>query len=402
MYLALSNPASTESTMVNLSGVLSSGSNLTNSPGPDTGNYEFINRIAIDGEGIIDLMRIRSTRQLVVRKTVDYARSVCAKPVEATILQDILPRGHNNIIRLDAFESYQLDGSRYSLESCPCGDLEELGEQYRRPRAFIPEPFIWHVYKQLLSALDFLHRGFDPRCPDPGRRGVCHRDVKPSNVFLRPNPNPDAIYPDVVLADFGHATLDFATYDPAGTTLWQPPEMPRHAPKGDVYSLGAVIHFLIHFQAPVEEMPDGSPDTESVREAWWATSEAKRPILEFVDEYSEDLICMMLIALEADEKKRKNSSRLLQFVSECVEEKFPSFQKAMEEWPLASWALGEKGTGAEQYFEMMRIFGYGSLRESSRSCSSSSSSTWSDLSRSVDLEELDDLLGGIESVGFRS
>ena len=333
---------SSVSTLVNLSGDRTGEHSIADSSPSETGDYEFITQIGIDGEGIIDLMRTRSTRQLVVRKTVEYARSAYAKPVEAAMLQDILPDRHTNIINLHAFEPYQQEGARYYLEYCPGGDLHQLVNQYKRHRAFLPEPFIWHVYKQLLSALDFLHRGFDPRCPDRERKGVCHRDLKPSNVFLRPNP--DFIYPDVVLADFGHATLDFATYDPAGTTFWQPPELPRHSPKGDVYSLGAVIHFLIHFQAPMAKVPDGMDDTsESVKAAWIAAPEARRPIREYVEGYSEELVCMMLVALEADENKRRNSSRMLEFVSACVEMKFPagSMEQKAEEEPLAGWAFDQ-------------------------------------------------------------
>lgn len=384
MYLALSKSStSTGSTLVNLSGDPTDERNHIDSPDSKTGQYERIEQIAVDGEGVIHLMRERSTGQLVARKTVEYASLAFNKPIEAAILQDILPERHNNIIRLDAFEPYRLEGARYYFEYCSGGDLHQLVNQYRRHRAYLPEPFIWHVYQQILSALEFLHRGFDLRCPDPERRGVTHRDVKPSNIFLRVNP--DAEYPDVVLGDFGHATLDFATYDPAGTFFWQPPELPRHSPRGDVYSLGAVIHFLIHFEAPMAKMPDRFPDTKSAKEAWVAAPEARQPLLEFVDGYGDELICMMLIALEADESKRRNSSLLLKYVSDCIEMRFPSgsgsMRKVAEEWPLASWAFDQEegeveGAGAEQYFEMMERFGCGVSRESSRSSSSTARSDW--------------------------
>ena len=382
----LSLLSSSVSTLVNLSGDRTGEHSNAENPDSKTGDYEFITHIAIDGEGIIDLMRTRSTRHPIVRKTVDYARSTYAKPTEAAMLQDFLPTRHPNIIQLHAFEPYDQEGARYYLEYCPGGDLHQLVNQYKKHRAFLPEPFIWHVYKQLLCALDFLHRGFDPRRrSDRDRKGICHRDIKPSNVFLRPNPA--SLYPDVVLADFGHATLHFATYDPAGTTFWQPPELPRHSPKGDVYSLGAVIHFLIHFEAPMAALPDGMDETEeSVRAAWMAKPEARRPVREFVEGYSEELVCMMLVALEADENKRRNSSRLLEFVSTCVGMKFPGGSMAGEE-PLAPWAFdhvvsmsgageGEE-TGSEQYFDMMEWCGCRGSWESSRSFPSAASSPFS-------------------------
>ena len=69
------------------------------------------------------------------------------------------------------------------------------------------------------------------------------------------------------------------------------------------------------------KLPDGT--SESVKAAWMAAPEARKPILDFVDGYSEELVCMMLVALEADENKRRNSSRLLEFVSKCAEMKVP-------------------------------------------------------------------------------
>lgn len=388
MHLALS--ISTESTLVDPSSPQAGESNVADHP--QSGGHELIKQIGLDGEGVIHLMRNRSAGQLVVRKTVKFARSAYGKPIEATVLHDLFPEGHDNIIRLHAFESYQpfnsdrVEGARYYLEYCAGGDLHQLVDQYRRRGVLLPEVFIWQAYQQLASALEFLHRGFDPRCDDRERRGVCHRDVKPSNIFLRPVPGSE--YPDVVLADFGHATLNFATYDPAGTTLWQAPELPRHSPRGDVYALGAVIHFLIHFRAPIAKLPAGASNSDRVRDAWESAPEARQPIMEFVEGYSEELICAMLIALEADENKRKNSSQLLAFVSGCIERRFPSDSDLLREaegWPWASWAFDhmipasgrleeveddeEEDVGTEQYFEMMEVFGCGISRESSRSCS---------------------------------
>ena len=373
--------SSTESTVVNsLGGSVTEPAIITNRPGPKNRKYEFIKQIGADGEGVIDLVKERKAPRLVVRKTVGYARSWNAKPIEAAILQDILPGRHDNIIRLHAFEPYGPEGALYFFEFCSGGDLHQLVDQYRDHDAYLPEPFIWQVYQQMASALAFLHQGFDPRRSDRERRGVCHRDIKPSNIFLRPSTIPNSPYPDCVLADFGHATLDFATYDPAGTALWQAPELPRHSPRGDVYSLGAVIHFLIHFDAPIAEMPDGYLDTDSQRAAWVEAPEARKPIMAFVKEYSERLVCMMLIALEPCESRRKNASQLLKCVDECVAVMFPSgsLSKAAEAWPMARWAFDhtlfgrgtyEEDAGTEQYFEMMDRLWCGGSRESSLSSS---------------------------------
>ena len=375
--------SSTGTLVANSSSDLVTEPDTTDLPHPKSGKYDFIKQIGVDGEGVIDLVRDRFLDQLVVRKKVEYARFMNAKPIEAAILHDILPGRHDNIIRLQAFESYGPEGALYFFDYCPGGDLHQLVDRYREHDAFLPEPFIWQVYQQMASALAFLHGGFDTRRGDRERRGVCHRDIKPSNIFLRRPVTADSAYPDCVLADFGHATLDFATYDPAGTAFWQPPEMPRHSPRGDVYSLGAVIHFLVHVDAPVGELPDGYSDTKSGREAWARAPEARQPIMEFVEEYSTTLVCLMLLALEREENKRKKSSQLLKCVDDCVEMMFPSgssgsLRKAAQAWPMASWAFDhtlsapgsyEEGAGTEQYFEMMDCLWCSGSRESSLSSS---------------------------------
>ncbi len=122
-----------------------------------------------------------------------------------------------------------------------------------------------------------------------------------------------------------------------------------------------------------------------------AAPEARQPIMDFVDEYSEELVCMMLVALEPEENKRKNSSQLVKYVDECVGMKFPGddgLGRKAEEWPMAEWAFDgvfsprggcedeDEDEGAEQYYETMDAFGWGGERESSRASSSSSNWRW--------------------------
>lgn len=158
--------SSTESTVVNSCGDLVSKPGITNRPGPKNRKYEFITQIDADGEGVIDLVKERKAPQLMVRKTVGYARWVNAKPIEAAILLEILPERHDNIIRLQAFEPYGPEGALYFFEYCTGGDLHQLVDQYRDHNAYLPEPFIWQVYQQMASALAFLHQGFDPKRSD--------------------------------------------------------------------------------------------------------------------------------------------------------------------------------------------------------------------------------------------
>ncbi len=65
-----------------------------------------------------------------------------------------------------------------------------------REYPFMPQAAI-DIMSQIALGVDYLHR-----------QGVVHRDLKPNNILVSPNPNPelcDEGYVEVKLADFGLA-----------------------------------------------------------------------------------------------------------------------------------------------------------------------------------------------------
>ena len=347
----------------------------TPEPATDT-KYTYLKHIGFGGEGDCSLVKRGSDKQLFAVKTVYKPQLVEHKPIEAMV-EILFEHRHKNIIRLHHWTF--VTGTflvRYYFEYCEGGDLFNLMRQYDLHNKDIPELFIWHTFLGVAGALDFLHRGFDPRMND--RVGVVHRDVKPENLFLR-LPTNTGDYPDVVLADFGMASFEFATYESAGTDVWQPPEIPRKAPKGDVWSLGAVIHYMIHRVSVIAGLPEDVEKTVQNEHRWYTTPEARQPLTEVPEAYSPELVEMMLMACEKDHNKRISSGRLLMVLTDIKNELLSPGQRMSELgqlWPLEEWALGSPldqgktavvsdlrgediqsgtyGNGTDQYYETMR------------------------------------------------
>ena len=317
----------------------------------------------------------RQSKQLYVVKSVRHPKLVNGfNPIEAAMLRHSILEDHRNIIKLFAYDYItEIDVVQYYFEYCSGGDLHQLCDQYQAHRTKFPEAFIWKVFLQICGALEHLHRGFYER--DSDRLGIVHRDVKPENIFFRRSLSNKDDYPDVVLADFGCASFNFATYDPSGTPAWQGPETPRKSPKGDVWSLGAVIHLMIYMELPIIDLPTGIERTRENLFLWDSNPNSKAPITGFPDCYSAALIVVMLTALELNYNKRTTSARLLTRVREAIRDVLV-IEEGTEDRviiePLEPWAFDhmhherehEAGTeqstaspaedeGWKQYMEMM-------------------------------------------------
>ncbi|MFL5576573.1 MAG: serine/threonine-protein kinase, partial [Gemmatimonadaceae bacterium] len=87
------------------------------------------------------------------------------------------------------------------------------------------------------------------------RRGILHRDVKPSNVLLEPRPGGQ---PSARLTDFGSARLDgqatlTETGALVGTLCYVAPEVlagARADARAEVYALGMTLHFTLTGRLP--------------------------------------------------------------------------------------------------------------------------------------------------------
>ena len=159
---------------------------------------------------------------------------------------------HPGIIRIVEFGTLgsapvELAGQRFDAET-PFIAMEWLdGSDLERRQADqgLSLPASLECARQVADALSAAHA-----------RGIIHRDVKPSNVFMVEAP-PDAGEVRVKLVDFGVATRE--TQDAAGmgamvgTPAYMAPEQARGTTidaRCDVYSLGATLFELIAGRPP--------------------------------------------------------------------------------------------------------------------------------------------------------
>jgi hypothetical protein len=182
---------------------------------------------------------------------------------------------------IQIFDHGNLEGQLHlAMQYVAGGDLSEL---VHRDGPLPPHSALL-VFCQILEALGDAHT-----------RGIVHRDVKPSNVLLRPGGGEPFAY----LCDFGIAqTAEGGQTQPgmvAGSWAFMSPE--RHAgapasPRSDLYSAACVLWAMLtgrnlytgtdvqiamsHLNAPVPQLPGSDPLIVSLNRLLWACL-AKNP-----------------------------------------------------------------------------------------------------------------------------
>ncbi|KAL8708823.1 MAG: hypothetical protein Q9220_006384 [cf. Caloplaca sp. 1 TL-2023] len=250
--------------------------------------YVRIKNVGVGGQASCDLYERQSDKQLVVCKTMRSRPPVDKNgvPCELSILKSIL-RKHPLVIDLLHYGSLSVKNMTFWFEYCSAGDLQDVIDAHVSSRMSPPEPFLWHCYRQLAEAMAYIHYGYrvDGQSSGSSYQTVVHRDMKPSNVFLR-RPKSLNYYPDLVIADFGMATTSKYSGENCilGTPIYQPPECPLHSREGDIWAVGACIHALATGGPPLAQCPRG------VDEMRWFTNPRARVLADVTSfGYSEDL-----------------------------------------------------------------------------------------------------------------
>ena len=156
------------------------------------------------------------------------------------------------------------------------GSLEDLIKK----RGRLPLEQVSKISSGILDALDFAHS-----------RGVIHRDVKPSNILLRPNGH-------AYLVDFGIALVlgtprmtQFGAN--IGTLEYMSPEQIRADEidhRTDVYSFGCVIYEMLTGSPPFGSVDEGKTDFDVMNGHMNAPPPSLRQLNPEIDENIDSVV----------------------------------------------------------------------------------------------------------------
>jgi serine/threonine protein kinase len=182
--------------------------------------------------------------------------AICMPYLGAATLDHVLERTH-----ADPSRSRR---ARVILEAAAVGALDMPGEGQQAPVRLLRRgdylEGVCHLAAQLADALAFIHA-----------QGICHQDLKPSNVLLTPDGRP-------MLLDF-NLSRDTRGGERlvGGTVPYMSPEqlqalypesgqvpLPPDAP-ADVFSLGVIVYQLLAGTLPFGPIPPGLSESELSR-----------------------------------------------------------------------------------------------------------------------------------------
>src|SRR5215469_2961477 len=212
---------------------------------PRFGNYDLVRRIDVGGMGEVYLAHQRSA----------FGRAVAIKIIRSDLVHDVTARArflreaevsahlkHEHILPLFEFGE---DQGRLFLVT-PYIEGGTLARRLKSGPLSLAEVHL--LFVPLVQAVVYIHR-----------RGVIHRDLKPTNILL--DEQDGQLY--VRLIDFGIASVQGSEASPPlttagnelGTIAYMAPERLSGvaAPSNDIYSLGVILYQMLTGSLPIDE-----------------------------------------------------------------------------------------------------------------------------------------------------
>ncbi len=219
---------------------------------PRFGNYDLVRRIDVGGMGEVYLAHQLSA----------FGRVVAIKIIRSDLVHDMTARArflreaevsahlkHEHILSLFEFGE---DQGRLFLVT-PYIEGGTLARRLKSGPLSLAE--VHQLFVPLVQAVAYIHR-----------RGVIHRDLKPTNILL--DEEDGQIY--VRLIDFGIASVRGTTASPPlttagneiGTIAYMAPERLSGvaAPSNDIFSLGVILYQMLTGNYPVGQQPLNLPE----------------------------------------------------------------------------------------------------------------------------------------------
>ena len=241
---------------------------------------------------------------------------------------------HSCIVKVH--DSGEADGCLYIvMEFIPGANLRKILEGLRASNRWILLPEAVQLIRQVCLALDYAHR-----------QGVLHRDIKPDNIMLKPEPLEGLPYRPV-LTDLGLAKLLEGlplTHEgeSMGTPAYMSPEQSLGEPldaRSDVYSVGILLYELAagRLPFPVRTL------SEAIR---YHTKESPPPPRTIRPDLPPETEKVILKALEKDPVDRYPNAKELAVALESLltVPSVPGVEEAAASLVMANWQSPEPQT----------------------------------------------------------
>jgi serine/threonine protein kinase/Tfp pilus assembly protein PilF len=281
---------------------------------PDLGGRTVVLKVGMHGSGEANILgRLRHDNVVPVhamrQDLLTGMTVVCMPYLGASTLADVIEHAFARP-GLPAQASVILDAAMPSSE-----EEDALGPQ--RPSSILRSgTYVEGVLDmgiQLAEALDFVHK-----------RKIYHRDLKPTNVLVRPDGRP-------MLLDFNLSFDEQAAQQTIGGTLiYMAPEMLRVIAeknagpclldgRADLYSLGVILYEMLSGEHPFEEVFWGKSATENRQRLAELQRTGLRPLKDANPQVDKNVAQVVDRCLAYDPRARfQSATELAQALQKCL------------------------------------------------------------------------------------